>query len=228
MKKQKKRTKKIMKKQKKRTKKIMKRTKKIMKGGMVFRFDDDLDDLETFSAMLGDDFDDICKWEGQLPLILSTEVSCFQKNRNSSVGWVFDSVEFAHKYLEALQRVIDIWEEDACVGLASPVLSPEHEENLTRAIDHVRKYQMLLNNTDLSGWFQLDEGLADANSSIEMIKMLLWTVVSKYKIKWTNPYNGNSYFLRQIPADWPEEERVRRKTILQMMDLYDRYSETII
>jgi hypothetical protein len=221
MKKQKKRTKKIMKrtkkimKKQKNKKKIMKRTNKIMKGGSRFRFDDEYDDLETFSAMLGDDFDDICTWEGQLPLILSTEVSRFQEFRGPATGWIFDSLKFHNKYMDALKHVIDIWEEDA------------DEHKLTCAIEHLRKYQMLLYNPNLSEWFELSVAL-NPGVSIEMMKNLLLTVIYQYKIKWTNPYSGNSHFLDLIPINWPQHERDRRKTILQMMDLYDRYSGHII
>ena len=101
------------------------------------------------------------------------------------------------------------------------------EQKLTRAIEHVRKYQMLLYNPNLSGWFKLSDALS-VGVSIEMIKNLLLAVAVQYKIKWTSPYSGNSHFLHNIPINWPQHERDRRKTILQMMDLYGRYTVYII
>ena len=228
MKKQK-RTKKIMK-NKKNNEKNKNKNKKIMKGGTLFYFGDEYDDLERFHSMLGDDFDDIITWEGTFPLILATDVKTFQKYRNSVIpnsdGWIFDSWKFQGKYIDALKRVIDIWEED------------NDEEKLKCAIEHVKRYQMLLHNPDLGGYFVLDGlggpgTIATQVSSINYIKTKLLDAVWTYKIKRVSPYpcrdsSAVPQFLHNIPSNWPQSERYRRQIILQMMDLYNEFNHVVI
>ena len=92
---------------------------------------------------------------------------------------------------------------------------------------------MLLHNPDLGGYFILDGlggpgTIATQVSSINYIKNLLLDVIWRYKIKWTNPYSGNSHFLYKKPINWPQDERDRRKTILQMIDLYNEFDYVVI